>query len=290
MTLLKEYVLAMRPWSFTAALIPILVTAAASNASFLSESFTRSMVMGIAVQAGANLTNTYFDFVNGVDSKDTPCGEKTLVDRKVSPNGLLVLSILCYLLGFLSVLPFLSINLSLTAIFFAGIMLAFFYTATPVGLKYKALGDITIFLCFGPLLMQGVSILLTNEINNELYIYSIPIGLLTEAILHANNARDIKADTKAGAITLASLLGARLSYKFYIGLLAFSYVSIAYISLYLHWGCIASALTIPLAFALNKNYMAGKMIELPEETAKLHLPFGVFMLLGILFTDSGFLK
>ena len=64
--------------------------------------------------------------------------------------------------------------------------------------------------------MQCTSILLTGKTDDILYIYSIPIGLLTEGILHANNARDIKADTKIGAYTLASLIGIEYSYIFYI--------------------------------------------------------------------------
>ena len=68
----SEYVIATRPWSFTAAAIPILVTGAVVAPSMiLSTNFLRCLVMGITVQAGANLTNTYFDYVNGFDTKVT---------------------------------------------------------------------------------------------------------------------------------------------------------------------------------------------------------------------------
>ena len=64
---IMEYLVATRPWSFTAAVVPILVTTAVLHANFLSVEFAQAMIMGISVQAAANLTNTYFDFVNGVD-------------------------------------------------------------------------------------------------------------------------------------------------------------------------------------------------------------------------------
>ena len=49
------------------------------------------------------------------------------------------------------------------------------------------------------------------------------IGLLTENILHANNARDVENDARAGATTLAQALGARGSYLLYVLILAASY-------------------------------------------------------------------
>lgn len=287
--LIAEYILATRPWSFTAAAVPILITAAVSKVSFLSEEFIRAMLMGITVQAGANLTNTYYDFVNGVDTKD--CGEKTLVERKISTSGVIILSLISYIIAFYAILPYLhTTNYVLVYTFMCGITLSFCYTANPVGLKYKGLGDLTIFACFGPLLMQCTSLLLIGSTNDNLYLYSIPVGLLCEAILHANNARDIKADSRAGAHTLATMIGPKLSYLFYIALLAFSYIALLIIALLKNWGCVSALLTIPLAMALNKNYVNGKLTDLPEETAKLHLPFGILMLLGILFTKQGALS
>jgi 1,4-dihydroxy-2-naphthoate octaprenyltransferase len=81
----------------------------------------------------------------------------TLVDKKISPAGCMILSIVCYLVAALALSPFLTMpdEWNLKVVFATGIVLAFFYTAKPVGLKYMALGDITIFLCFGPLLMQA---------------------------------------------------------------------------------------------------------------------------------------
>ena len=49
----------------------------------------------------------------------------------------------------------------------------------------------------------------------------------------------------------------------------------------------AAFLTIPLAQDLNHKFKTGKLLELPEDTAKMHLPFGVLMLLGIVFTSHG---
>eukprot|EP01035_Chromulina_nebulosa_P018253 gene18253-23927_t len=117
--------------------------------------------------------------------------------------------------------------------------------------------------------MQCTSILLVGSTTDDLYLYSVPVGLLTEEILHVNNARDIKADSLSGAITLATIVGPDISYVIFLALL------------------IAALLTIPLALSLDKHYREGKMVDLPAETAQLHLPFGIILALGITFTESG---
>jgi 1,4-dihydroxy-2-naphthoate octaprenyltransferase len=63
MVFIYECVLAARPYSFTAAIVPILVTTALlSNhrgfSTFTEEGFVRALTMGIFVQSAANLTNT----------------------------------------------------------------------------------------------------------------------------------------------------------------------------------------------------------------------------------------
>jgi 1,4-dihydroxy-2-naphthoate octaprenyltransferase len=250
--------------------------------------------MAISVQAGANLTNTYYDFVNGVDSKNIEGGELTLVEKRVTESGVLSLSIFFYTLGFLCILPNLLVlqSLQLYSIFFGGVALAFAYTATPIGLKYKCLGDITIFLCFGPLLMQGTALFLTGQTNVLLHIYSLPVGLITENILHVNNIRDIKADSNAGVTTLAIALGFEKSYALYVFFFMLSYITTLYISVFYHWGCVAALLTLPMTShlcSLCSTSNSGKLLTLPEETAKLHAIFGILLLLGIILTDKGIL-
>ena len=290
MSLIMEYILATRPWSFTAAIIPVLIVTAVTRSPLQSPLFLRAFVMAVAVQAGANCTNTYFDYLNGIDTKVG--GERTLVEHKISINGLLLLSAVCYITGALAVAPLLIQDDSrqLLAIFVAGILLAFFYTANPVGLKYIALGDVTIFVCFGPLLMQCTSLLVSGTTRSDLYLYAVPVGLLTEAILHANNARDIQIDASAGAVTLATLLGPELSFAFFVALLAGSYISAIAIAYFYHWGCLAVLLTAPLSADLLRRYRENKMADLPEETAKTHLPFGLLLWLGILFSEHGVAK
>ena len=139
-----EYILATRPWSFTAAIVPIMVTLGVVNSNIFCFEFLQAITMGVSIQAAANLTNTYYDFIRGFDNKESAAegtGEKTLVEKKISINGLLFLMIFLYSLGTVAISPLLMKCWPSLLTFSTGIALAFFYTATPVGLKYMALGE-----------------------------------------------------------------------------------------------------------------------------------------------------
>jgi 1,4-dihydroxy-2-naphthoate octaprenyltransferase len=300
----KDYLFSLRPWSFTASVIPVFIVAVVTKTPFLSLDFARAIVMAICIQSAANLTNTYYDYAKGVDTKKNNADD-TLVEGKLSKDTVLYMSYFFYAIGMSTVMStsqltqgsweeFNLINLSthqdLAIIFATGLILAYFYTATPVGLKYMALGDLTILLCFGPLLFQAVGLMFTGKLDERLYWYSVPIALYTEAILHANNARDIEADSNAKATTLAVLLGLDYSYIFYALLFVFAYGSVLYIALYHHWACAFNLLIAPMTAGLLNAFRAGKMKDLPEETAKTHMLFGVTLFLGILGSQKGLLE
>lgn len=183
-----------------------------------------------SLQAGANLTNTYYDYASGVDNLKT-VGDRTLVDKECTPEGIFNLSIACYAFAAFLFAPQIEGN-AIIAVFMIGSSLAIFYTAKPLGLKYVAMGDIVILAAFGPITQQFVSLMLTGKLQPEILPYCIPIALMTEAILHANNSRDIKSDRVAGITTLPTLLGFEASFQIYCVLHLVSYVITVVIAIY----------------------------------------------------------
>jgi len=260
---LKEFVVALRPWSFTASVVAVLLgSAVAWRHSFLHDetqfslsTFLLTLVGALSIHAAGNLTNTYFDYRSGLDRKET-AGDRTLFDTNVRPKQVLLLAIAFYLVSLLVGNYFVYRAVTettprggdslrrvceLLALFFVGALLAFFYTAGPVKLKHRALGDVAIFLCFGPLLVEGTYFLQLHHFSYQsshsdaaaLWL-SIPIGLVTEAILHVNNARDIDADKRANALTVARLLGPKFSFLAYVGLIWGPYLLLGVYALHLH--------------------------------------------------------
>ena len=112
-------------------------------------------------------------------------------------------------------------------------------------------------------------------------IYAVPLAMQTEAILHANNVRDISRDRKAGVTTLAVLLGAKGNAAFYTILILGSYAGLAFLALEHGPQLLVALLASPLAAGLLRSYSRGNLQLLPQETAQHNLVFGVLLTLGL---------
>ncbi len=88
-----------------------------------------------------------------------------------------------------------------------GIAAAFFYHAPPLRLSYRGLGEITVGLCYGPLLTAGTYLVQRGEIPREVLWISLPLGILIADFLLINEFPDSSADARCGKRTLVVRLG-----------------------------------------------------------------------------------
>ena len=309
---LQRYIYALRPWSWTASIIPILVTSSltavdrgeedGSDGNVSSLLTFRLIFLTLCIQAAANAINTCEDFDNGVDKCEYAGGDRALVDQIVCPKKLKVLGYALLSVGVAAAWPLLTqwkevtgftdvdfeddVKFAAAALFAAGVTIAVMYTAPPLRLKYHALGDVAVFLCFGPILMNFIGIVLTGKIQKDILNLPVvlPIGLLTVAILHGNNTRDIENDSRAGIHTLAVMLGFRICRLMYFLIIISSYGAIMYLAYEMFIGLILVFVTIPISVGLCKDFTPEKVYNADEETAKFHMLFGILMSLGIRLT------
>ena len=83
---------------------------------------------------------------------------------------------------------------------------------------YRALGEVFVFVFFGPVAVVGTTYVQTLTLPGLAFAVSVPIGLLIVAILVVNNLRDIDGDAAVGKRTLAVLLGDRATRLVFVGL------------------------------------------------------------------------
>lgn len=288
---LEGLVTALRPWSFTATLAPQLV-ACATLRCFLGLTLpgygrTFMLVLSVmAVQAAANLVNSYRDFKLGLDTKET-AGDRTLVDGLVSMNTLAALTVFClvwwstFFVWTIFVTGFSPVVISMALL---GTALAIGYTAGPAPLKYMGLGDLTVFFCFGPGLMAYSSVVLVGSVPWEVLAFTTPVSLYVVATLHANNYRDIESDQKSGAKTVAILLGPRASLHYYAILIFGAHLcALAAGYRFNCVGAIGSLCALPQSIWLNMRIRRKHLLQTQdEETGKTALIFGVALGLGII--------
>eukprot|EP00408_Alexandrium_pacificum_P066400 CAMPEP_0171178790 /NCGR_PEP_ID=MMETSP0790-20130122/12927_1 /TAXON_ID=2925 /ORGANISM="Alexandrium catenella, Strain OF101" /LENGTH=512 /DNA_ID=CAMNT_0011643711 /DNA_START=69 /DNA_END=1607 /DNA_ORIENTATION=+ len=281
----------LRPWSFTSTLAPQFVALAVLRCYLHIELpgyfATFALLLALmAVQAAANLVNSFKDFERGIDTKET-AGDRTLVDNLVSVGLLKALALLGLILWcsyFLWSVVATGFSPTVLGLALLGTVLALGYTAGPAPLKYMGLGDLAIFICFGPAVIAYSSTVLVGTWRWEAIAFTIPVTLYVIAILHANNYRDIEADSRTGAKTVAILLGPRLSLHYYDLLLTCAHLGA--LAAGYHYNCVgalASLLVLPqtvwLSFRIRRT---ATLKTQDEETAKTTLMFAVALSLGIM--------
>ncbi len=291
---------AIRPFSFTASAVPVLVGSFLAwremETGFNWGIFIIVLLAGVIYHAATNLISDYFDFIKGVDTKDTYGSSKILPFGLMTPKQILTGSIVLWLIGI--ALGLWLVYLAGTPILILGILGLIggvFYTADPIGIKYKALGDPWVFIMMGPLMVLGGYLAQGLTFSWHVIWVSLPIGFLVAAILHANDFRDIEDDSKAG-IKTASILGGRVfAALVYYFLLIGSYLSVAAMviaGIVSPWALIVF-LTLPAAMKLMKmitpkTMKTDRSLALVDvQTAQFHFLFG--LLLTVSFVLSKFI-
>ncbi|XP_048872569.1 ubiA prenyltransferase domain-containing protein 1 isoform X2 [Brienomyrus brachyistius] len=285
------YVLALRPWSFSASLTPVALGSALAYKSEGTVDLLVFMVCAVAVlvvHGAGNLVNTYYDFSKGIDHKKSD--DRTLVDQILEPQDVVMFGALLYSVGCLcaTLLYFLStLKLEhLALVYFGGLSGSFLYTGG-IGLKYVALGDVVILITFGPLAVMFAHAVQVGYLSALPLVYAVPLALNTEAILHSNNTRDMESDRQAGIVTLAILIGPALSYVLFNLLLFVPYVLFCFLATRYTISMALPLLTLPMAFPLEKLFRGQCYSKIPQKTAKLNLLMGLFYVFAIILAPPG---
>ncbi len=280
---------AARPFSFTAATVPVLLgtAIAAYQGHFSPVVLVLALAGAILLQAGTNLINDYYDYVKGAD-KIQVLGVGGAIQRgELTPRQVFIGGLVAFGVGSAIGLYFVSVSgpfILILGIF--SVLAGFFYTAGPAALAYIGLGEITVFIFMGPVIVIGAYFVQAGTAPLEVILASLPVGFLVAAILHANNLRDMESDKSIGKRTLATLLGRRranLEYYLLVGGTYLAVVIMAVVGLAPVYTLIA-LLTFPVAYALMKRVSIDTepvaLNPVLRKTAQLHARFGLLLVTG----------
>lgn len=293
---LKFWVRATRARFLTAMVFPILLgTLIARNDGYYSGwVLLLSMAAGLSLVCGANLFNDYYDYLSGADPINnyrTPFngGSGFLVDGVVSPKvfkraGLVFLALGSIIGVFLVYLK----GILLLFVGLAGVAMAYWYTAPPLRLSYRGFGELLIALTCGPFPTLGSYVAQSGEFSIRPVMASLPLMFLIVAVLWINEIVDISPDREARKYTLVVKLGKGGSLTGYLALLAFSYLSLAYVTGIglLPMGALIGFLTLPIAFkaarsALVSSFEKARLLSSSALTIALHSAMGVLLVTAL---------
>lgn len=289
----KQWIVAMRPWSFTATFIPIaLGTALAWREGFFDvRLFLLNLFGGILVQAGTNLINTYGDYMAGVDTVESATSCPQLVLGQLKPKSMKKAGIAAFSIASV-------IGLALTylcgwpvfAVGFIGIVAGYCYTAGAMPYKYLGLGSIFVFFLMGPLMVWPAYYIQAGKYGLLPVVASLPVGFLVAGILHANDIRDFVHDRNAGIKTLALKMGFKKSIILYYALYMSAYLSLIGMILMniLPWTALLPLSIIPIGINMLRyvsDATSGafeNLCRLEGKAAGFHFQFGLLLVIGVI--------
>ena len=213
---------AMRPRTWPASLVPVVVgLAAAAEIGRLDPLLALlTIVSALALQIATNLANDFFDARSGVD------GDARLGPKRATQSGLLSPgAVRCAAFAALGVAALAGIPLivrggiAIAAIGVVSMMAALAYSAGPRPLASLGLGELLAFAFFGVVAVAGTFYLQSGSVSATALLAGAAVGCFAAAIMLVNNLRDIPTDAPAGKRTLAVRIGDSATRRLYAALL-----------------------------------------------------------------------
>lgn len=289
---LKEWFMVTRPWGYALSIMPAALAVAyvffENSVTPLDVNWWYGILAVIAspiLQAGGNMMSDYYDYKNNVDRKETYGSSRMLVNKQFEPREVYWFSISMMVIGnIIGIYLLLNTSWHLLWIGLAGIIGSYFYFF----MKYRALGDLNIFIIYGQLISLGTYLVMTNALSWKMLLVAAAPGFLIVNVLHANNTRDIKHDSVAKIKTAAMLLGIKGSIIYYT---VFTYGAYLLIGLCVvfgiqHWATLTIFISLPMALKLIKQMRTAdkekpeNIQRLDEGTAQLVMVYMLLLVIG----------
>lgn len=284
-----------------------------------------SLVLGVLgvllLHLASNVFNDYFDVSDGTDEGNNdyfqPGGAAITGGSRAIELGIITLNATKnvakrLLFASLTLAAFLFYNIySVTGstenimgalgVGLLGLFLGYFYTARPLRLvARKGLGELSIFLAFGPLLTLGTGFAISSEtislFSSEFYMLvslGIPFGFLTTNILYINQFPDAKSDALTGKNHLVVTLGKRVARWGYLVILSLGFYSSVYLTdllnthqyfdknVFLIGNSVLYLFGLFIFINLYKNYESRELVKSNINTIILQTLFAVFYIISL---------
>jgi 1,4-dihydroxy-2-naphthoate octaprenyltransferase len=292
---------ASRPNFLAASVAPILVgstLAYAITGSFNFGLFILAMLSIMALHAGANMANDYFDHKSGndwINKNVTPFsgGSRSIQDGVISPKTELLAALIALAVGSVIglIIVLLTKSIFILVLGILGLLGGFFYTAPPIKLGYRCVGEIVIALLFGLLPVFGAYYLQTGEIDIIPFLPAAIVAVLIFLIIFINEFPDLAADSVVNKKTLIVRFGVPTSVWIYriVLIASFIFAVLMLISRSMFLSGLLYLFTLPLAFlaiksANKEDLVKPGMFRANQLTVLLHTAGSLVLTIGFIIT------
>ncbi|HZG90584.1 MAG TPA: 1,4-dihydroxy-2-naphthoate polyprenyltransferase [Pseudonocardia sp.] len=294
MATVVQWIQGARPRTLPTAVSPVLVGtgAAAGDGVVAPGAAALALLVAVALVIGVNFANDYSDGIRGTD--DDRVGPVRLVGSKAAaPAAVRTAALLSFGVAGLAGLALVALSgqwwlLVVGALCIAG---AWFYTGGKRPYGYAGLGEVAVFVFFGPVAVLGTVLTQSGSPGPLAVVASIAVGMLTCAVLVANNLRDIPTDAVVGKRTLAVLLGETDTRRLYVALVGAPFLFSAAAGLLRSWPLLIALLAVPLAVlpaaAVLRGAAGRALVTVLGQTGMLLLAWSVLTAVGLVWGRFG---
>ena len=293
MSKIKFWINNARPIALPQSMLPALTAIALSvgNGSFSIVAAITSVIGVMCLHLGMNLLDDWYDYKIGSAEARQQVANEGFRGRMIkypyltsgqATHKQLLKAVLCFFV-FAAVMGLVVISIRGWMILgwvIAGLLIGVSYSGWPLKLGYRGLGELVIFLMFGPLMMTGVYYAVTGAVDLKIMWLSIAVGLLVTNIVYSHSVLDAIPDAKMGKKTMAHLMGSangQIFFSAFLNTVPYLMVVIGVILGQLHPAYLAVLVMLPVSLWLVKSlndHVKGKDTDL--EPKKWMGPMGDF--------------
>ncbi|HEX6150238.1 1,4-dihydroxy-2-naphthoate polyprenyltransferase [Nocardioides sp.] len=284
---LSDWIAGARPRTLPAAVSPVLAgtALAAYDGALVWWKALLALVVSLALQVGVNFANDYSDGVRGTD--DERVGPMRLVGSgRASPGSVKAAAFAAFGVAAAAGLVLAATTAWwLVAIGAVCVVAAWFYTGGSRPYGYRGLGEVMVFVFFGPVAVVGTYGVQAEQVTAAPVWAGVAIGAITTAILVVNNLRDIPTDTEAGKRTLAVLLGEPRTRGLYVLLLGVAVVAAVAVAAATTWGALLTMgfllPAVPAVRAVAGGARGPQLVPALGQTGLATLAWAVLLAAGL---------
>ncbi len=214
--------------------------------------------IGIVMAHGAaDFIDDYYDFINGnLGNKEQQFHDSPLIRGEVTLKQVLIATLITLGIAVAAgIYLLIEVGLPVLYLMLAGSFIVLFYTAPPVKLNYRGMGETMLFFAFGPMIVFGSYFVLSGKFSWEPIFASIPLGIFTMNVGIVSNTFDYEDDVKSGKKCIPVRFGQKTAVWIIIIGTVIAYLSViagVLLNFLPVWSLI-TLLTIPLAVGVIRQ-------------------------------------
>lgn len=281
---MRAWLLAARPKTLSAAIVPVLMgsaLAAHEPAAITWWVFWCALIGAVLIQIATNFINDALDYKKGADTAERLGPIRVTQAGLIPPKTVMTAAWVCLFGAALCGIPLLYRGgWPMLAIGVTSILAAYAYTGGPYPLAYRGLGEIFVILFFGLIAVGGTFYAHSLQLTRSALLAGFAAGSLATVLLVINNLRDVEGDRRSDKRTTVVRFGERFA-RFEIVFFALApFAAVASIG---RPGLLATLVALPLAIAVIVRVMRSRGAELNRclgMAGALQWAFGLLFVLG----------